>query len=80
MPCINNDLRTHSLREIWNESELFRDARAFASHPKIGKCPKCSEFERCGGGCPAQALIIGKTLWDCSDPYCLEKEVVLVDA
>jgi len=80
MSCECNDLHTQSLRAIWEESEIFRDARSFASLAKRGKCSKCNKFEECGGGCPAHALILGKALWDCSDPYCFEKEVDLINA
>jgi radical SAM protein with 4Fe4S-binding SPASM domain len=80
MPCAYNDLHTQSLREIWEESEIFRNARTFASLAKKGKCSNCNKFEKCGGGCHAQAIILGKTLVGCSDPYCFEKEVVLIDA
>lgn len=79
MSCEGNDLHTKNLREIWEESKIFRDARTFASLAR-GTCSNCSEFEKCGGGCPAQVLILGKALWDCSDPYCFEKKVVIIDA
>lgn len=80
MPCSNNDLHTQSLREIWEESGIFREARTFASLARKGKCSKCNRFDKCGGGCHAQSIILGKTLWDCSDPYCFEKEVALIHA
>ena len=80
MPCARNDLHNHSLREIWEESEAFKEARTFASLAKKGRCSACNRFEKCGGGCHAQAMLLDKIPGDRSDPYCFEKEVALIYA
>lgn len=75
----DNDLHTKSLQEIWEKSEIFRDARAFASLMKRTKCVNCKKLQKCGGGCPAQRLTSSKHLQSCPDPYCLEKEVAVTN-
>lgn len=79
MPCSFNDLHAQSLQQIWKESKIFKDARAFASLARSGECRNCKKLEKCGGGCLAQSLVLGKTVWGYLDPYCFEKEVILTN-
>ena len=79
MPCSSNDLKTRGLREIWQESKIFTDARAFASLAKNRKCANCKKFDRCVGGCPAQRLNLGGHMEDCLDPYCPETKVTTIN-
>lgn len=77
--CISNDLHLLSLRQIWQDSEIFKDARTFASSARNRKCAKCNKFDECSGGCFAQSLLFGTNAWECSDPYCFEEEVASID-
>lgn len=79
VPCMSNDLHLLSLREIWQDSEMFKDARTFASSARNRRCAKCYKFDECGGGCLAQSLLFGSSAWECSDPYCFEKEVASIN-
>jgi heme b synthase len=56
-PCgylelVGGNLRDRSLRDIWENSELFRQIRDFSAYQ--GKCGRC-EFIRVCGGCRARA-------------------------
>jgi len=62
----DNNLRAGSLKQIWERSAIFREARHFADLISKSRCRYCSMFSKCKGGCPAQRLIS-----DCSiDPLC----------
>lgn len=79
MSFTSNNLNVQNLKEIWENSQLFRDARNFTSAARNGACAKCNKFEQCGGGCPAQALNQRYASSNFSDPYCFEKEVALIN-
>ncbi|MGD0643587.1 MAG: radical SAM protein [Candidatus Bathyarchaeia archaeon] len=79
MSFTSNNLNLQNLKEIWENSQVFRDARNFNSTARNGACSKCNKFERCRGGCPAQSLNQRYALSNFSDPYCFEKEVALID-
>ena len=61
------NLRLTPFREIWDGSEVFnRIVRREAS----GACTSCSDFEGCGGGCPAvKQALVGRL--DVPDPDCV---------
>jgi radical SAM protein with 4Fe4S-binding SPASM domain len=72
-----NTLHLQNLKEIWENSQVFKDTRNFTSAARNGQCAKCDKFEYCGGGCPAQSLYQLNTPSCSPDPYCLEKRVEL---
>jgi len=74
---IDNDLRRKSLKEIWENSAIFQQARNFAHLIDKSACRKCAMFARCKGGCPAQRLISGVPIQSYPDPYCLATEVLV---
>lgn len=78
--CLDNNLRRRSLKEVWEESKIFREARAFASIISRSLCRNCKEFAQCKGGCPAQRLLSGASIMDHVDPYCLTIEVTTRNA
>jgi radical SAM protein with 4Fe4S-binding SPASM domain len=79
MSFTSNNLNLQNLKEIWENSQVFRDARNFTFAARNSACSKCSKFEQCGGGCPAQSLNQRYASSNFSDPYCIEKEVALID-
>jgi radical SAM protein with 4Fe4S-binding SPASM domain len=79
MSFSSNDLKLQNLKEIWEQSQMFRDARNFSLRARNGACAKCNNLDVCGGGCPAQSLSQRNSSSGCLDPYCPEKEVVLID-
>ncbi len=61
------NLRLTPFREIWNGSEVFN--RIFRREAS-GACTSCSDFEGCGGGCPAvKHALVGRL--DVPDPDCV---------
>ncbi|MGA2523280.1 MAG: radical SAM protein [Candidatus Bathyarchaeia archaeon] len=77
MPFTSNNLNLQNLKEIWENSQVFKDTRNFASAARNGQCAKCNRFEYCGGGCPAQSLYQLNALSRFPDPYCIKKSVEL---
>jgi heme b synthase len=60
------NIREQSFREIWEESELFRDLRDFKKYK--GKCGSCEYINVCGG-CRARAYsVYGDYLEE--EPFC----------
>ncbi|MGO9951301.1 MAG: radical SAM protein [Dissulfurispiraceae bacterium] len=60
------NLRTQSFRDIWENSELFKELRDFKSYK--GKCGKCEYLNVCGG-CRARAYAVhGDYLAE--EPFC----------
>ena len=53
LPIYCGSLREHSLKDIWENSEMFKVARALRYNLK-GKCAKCDYLYACGG-CRAYA-------------------------
>jgi radical SAM protein with 4Fe4S-binding SPASM domain len=80
VPSSLNDIHTQSLKQIWQKSGIFCDARTFASHMTRTKCVNCKESERCGGGCPAQRLALGKRIETYPDPFCIATRVDVIHA
>lgn len=64
----DNDVRRHSLKDIWETSQIFQLARKFQSLIQRTECNSCSFFNKCGGGCPVQRLLNGAL--EHVDPYC----------
>lgn len=60
------NVRTQSFKDIWENSELFRELRDFKSYK--GKCGKCEYLNVCGG-CRARAYAVhGDYLAE--EPFC----------
>ncbi len=65
-PLPAGNIRTHSIREIWEESPLFKELRDFSSYK--GRCGVC-EYVRVCGGCRARAYAVsGDYLGE--EPFC----------
>lgn len=78
--CLDNDLHKRSLKEVWEESTIFRESRNFVSIINGSSCRNCKKFAQCKGGCPAQRLLSGASMTDHGDPYCLATEVNIRNA
>lgn len=74
--CSDNYLRKKGLREIWEKSALFQEARNFMHLIGRSSCRNCKMFVKCKGGCPAQRLISGASIENDFDPYCFATEVI----
>lgn len=64
-------LRNATFTECWRGSPAVTSWRKLAGNDE---CGRCSNFERCGGGCRARAVGVGRTIND-SDPwaYCSDE-------
>lgn len=73
----DNNIREKTLREIWDNSKLFKDARTFQNSIVRLECEKCGLFIKCKGGCSAQIILLGRKNLKTSEPYCIKtvKEV-----
>jgi heme b synthase len=60
------NVRTQSFKEIWENSELFRELRDFKSYK--GKCGRCEYINVCGG-CRARAYAMSGDYLD-EEPFC----------
>jgi len=65
----DNNVRRYSMKEIWENSQIFQLARNFQNLINKSECLSCTFFNKCRGGCPVQRLLTG-TL-EHVDPYCL---------
>ncbi len=60
------NIREQSFKEIWEESELFRDLRDFKSYK--GRCGSCEYVNVCGG-CRARAYAVSGD-YMAEEPFC----------
>ena len=60
------NVRTESFKDIWENSELFKDLRDFKSYK--GKCGKCEYVNVCGG-CRARAYAVHGD-YMAEEPFC----------
>lgn len=67
------NIRTQSFRDIWENSELFRELRDFKKYK--GKCGSCEYVTVCGG-CRARAYAVSGDYLD-EEPFCGYKPVKL---
>jgi AdoMet-dependent heme synthase len=65
-PKFAGNIRTQSFKDIWENSELFRDMRDFKSYK--GKCGSCEYVNVCGG-CRARAYSIYGDYME-EEPFC----------
>lgn len=56
------------ISDIWRDEHAFRHHRGFKSSMLAGSCKKCSEGERCRGGCLSMGYSITGELYH--NPYC----------
>jgi pyrroloquinoline quinone biosynthesis protein E len=75
----DNDLHTRSLRDIWENSRLFEEARNISHLIDKTVCKECRSFGKCGGGCLAQRFVRGSEERKILDPYCLKAGVIPKD-
>lgn len=71
MPCSYfslpaGNIKKQSFREIWENSELFKNLRDFSSYK--GRCGVCEYVNVCGG-CRARAYCLKEDYME-EDPYC----------
>lgn len=67
------DLRNHTFKEIWDDSEIFTSFRGLRIH----SCEACQRFDQCHGGCPAVAYHLKDDI-EGGDPECLERCVTSI--
>ncbi len=60
------NIRTQSFKEIWENSELFRELRDFGSYK--GKCGRCEYLNVCGG-CRARSYAVNGD-YLAEEPFC----------
>ncbi|NDY42798.1 radical SAM protein [Dissulfurirhabdus thermomarina] len=65
-PKAAGNIRKQSLREIWNESPLFKELRDFSKYK--GRCGSCEYVAVCGG-CRARAYAVTGDYLD-EEPFC----------
>ncbi|TBV79463.1 MAG: radical SAM protein [Desulfobulbaceae bacterium] len=65
-PLPAGNLRDQSFKEIWENSELFREMRDFKGYK--GRCGRC-EYVRVCGGCRARAYAVSGD-YLAEEPYC----------
>ena len=66
---VEGNLRTESLKEIWNKKGNFSYTREFKKEDLHGYCENCEYGEICRGGCAFMAFGATGTLHN--NPYCL---------
>jgi len=71
IPC--GDLRKQSFKEVWENSEVFKNLRDFSKYK--GKCGKC-EYIRVCGGCRARAYYATGDYLE-EEPLCLYEPIRL---
>ena len=64
------NIRNSSLREIWNDSRIFRLIRSFHKTIENSDCRHCVHFEMCGGGCLTHRMLDSDDLRKGKEPYC----------
>jgi mycofactocin radical SAM maturase len=72
------NIRKNSLKDIWNNSEIFNVFRNLQSNQLEGKCGDCEYVPHyCQGGCRAAAYIWSGNLF-APDPHCWKDLIVRV--
>ncbi|MFX0095183.1 MAG: radical SAM protein [Candidatus Hodarchaeota archaeon] len=66
---IAGNIRKNSLEDIWHNSSVFKNIRSLIGNQI---CLNCRNYESCGGGCRARALILNKSI-NAPDPWCTSK-------
>ena len=64
------NIRKSSLREIWNDSRIFRLIRSFHTAIEDSNCRHCVHFDMCGGGCLTHRMLDSDDLSKSKDPLC----------
>ena len=67
----SNSIRNNTLRDIWEESAVFREARILPFVIAQSACSRCELFGNCRGGCPAQRLAYSGSIMNTVDPFCV---------
>ena len=65
-----NNIKKHSITEIWNKSSLFIETRLFSQKIFKTPCSKCPHYKVCHGGCPAQRILSYGSIEGGHDPLC----------
>ncbi len=70
------NVKTRSVKEIWEDPDMFRYNRYFDPADMTGSCSGCEKAADCRGGCHVTAFNTTGSIYD--NPYCLyrvEKEL-----
>ncbi len=62
------NLRSESLRSIWEDPDRFAYNRKFTKDMLTGKCAECELGEYCGGGCRSYNYFVHRKLYE--SPFC----------
>ena len=62
------NLRTESLKEIWEDPDRFAYNRKFTPSMLTGKCAECELGQFCGGGCRSYNYFVHGKLHE--SPFC----------
>ena len=62
----------HSIREIWENSQLFQSTRLFIEYFESTQCTGCNQQNDCNKGCLAQILLNAESSGEYIDPLCLK--------
>lgn len=65
---IEGNVRTRSLRDIWEDENAFAYNRQFTEDKLTGKCKDCLEAEYCGGGCRSYNYFVHRNMYE--SPFC----------
>jgi len=70
-----NNIREHSIKEIWYNSSLFVETRLSLEKILNTPCSRCPYFKTCHGGCPAQRILAYRSVESGPDPLCNMTEI-----
>lgn len=76
--AIEGNVRERSLKEIWEDPNLFKIYRDRTPEKLTGFCAECEYRAYCGGGCSAMAYSLTGTFTE--NPFCLHKFEVETNA
>ncbi|MBR1741619.1 MAG: SPASM domain-containing protein [Lachnospiraceae bacterium] len=70
---IEGNVRTSTLKEIWESPDSFRYNRGFKTELLTGKCRKCTYGRVCAGGCRSYNYFAHGKLYE--SPFCVRNTV-----
>lgn len=71
-----SSIKYHSLREVWERSQLLNEVRRLHEIKPGSSCVSCPYYELCQSGCPAQKAIAAGMVVSGKDPNCLLTQMV----
>ena len=70
-----NNIKKHSITEIWNKSALFTETRLSSQKIFNTPCGECPYYKVCHGGCPAQRILHYGSIEGGPDSLCSMNEI-----